>query len=82
MERNKSIIIINVITFPVDWSCMAIVTMYSNRNNLKRQMLGIMFWFFVYAAVSFFCVNKVYALVQLGVILVYSFLKLYNGKKE
>ena len=60
---------------------MAIVTMYSNRNNLKRQMLGIMFWVFVYAAVSFFCVNKVYALVQLGVILVYSFLKLYNGKK-
>ena len=40
------IIIINAITFPADWSCiavMAIVTMYRDRNNLKRQMIGMMF---------------------------------------
>lgn len=78
------IIAINIITFPSDWSCiavMAIVTMYGNRNNLKKQMAGMMFWVIIYAAVSFFCVNKVYAAVQLGVILVYPLLKQYNGQK-
>ncbi|MGN0814177.1 MAG: TraX family protein [Candidatus Coproplasma sp.] len=78
------IILINAIAFPADWSCiavMAIATMYHNRNNLNKQMLGMMFWVIIYAVVSFFCVNKVYAIVQLGVILVYPLLKLYNGEK-
>lgn len=44
-------------------------------------MKGMMFWVMIYAAVSFFCVNKVYALVQLGVVLVYPLLKQYNGQK-
>lgn len=60
---------------------MAIVAMYSNRNNLKRQSIGMMFWVIMYAIVSFFCVNKVYAIIQLGVILVYPLLKQYNGKR-
>lgn len=44
-------------------------------------MSGMMFWVLVYGIVSFFFVNKTYALVQSGVILVYPFLKHYNGKK-
>lgn len=78
------IILIDLITFPADWSCiavMAIASMYSNRNNLKKQMCSMMFWIAVYSLVSFFCVNKAYALVQLGVILVYPLLNRYNGKK-
>lgn len=77
-------ILINLITFPADWSCiavLAIVSMYSHRGNLKKQMANMMFWVFVYSIVSFFCVSKVYALIQLGVILVYPFLKQYNGQK-
>ncbi len=83
-QKVMLILVINIITFPSDWSCiavMAIVTMYRNRNNLKKQMRGMMFWVMIYAAVSFFCVNKVYALVQLGVVLVYPLLKQYNGQK-
>ena len=83
-QKYLLLLIINIITFPADWSCiavMAIVSMYSNRNNLKKQMLGMMFWVLIYAIVSFFCVNKTYALVQLGVILVYPFLRQYNGQK-
>lgn len=85
-EWQKWVIVlaVNAITFPSDWSCiavMAIATMYSNRNNLKKQMLGMMFWVIIYAAVSFFCVNKTFAIVQLAVILVYPFLKQYNGQK-
>lgn len=78
------IMAINIITFPSDWSCiavMAIMSMYSNRNNLKKQMQGMMLWVCIYAIVSFFCVNKIYAIVQLGVVLVYPVLKQYNGQK-
>ena len=60
---------------------MAIVFMYSYRGNLKKQISSMLFWVVIYAAVSFFFVNKVYALIQLGVILVYPLLKQYNGKK-
>lgn len=83
-QKWLCVIAINIITFPSDWSCiavMAIMTMYANRGNLKKQMSGMMFWVLVYGIVSFFFVNKTYALVQSGVILVYPFLKHYNGKK-
>lgn len=78
------IMLINLITFSADWSCiavMAIVAMYSNRDNLQKQIASMMFWVAIYSVVSFFCVNKVYALVQLGVILVYPLLNQYNGQK-
>lgn len=78
------LIIIDLITFPSDWSCiavMAIVSMYSHRGNLKKQMKSMLFWVSIYSIVSFFFVSKVYAVVQFGVILVYPFLKQYNGQK-
>jgi len=78
------LMLIDVITFPSDWSCiavMAIVSMYSHRGNLKKQIGWMMLWVTIYSIVSFFFVNKVYAVVQLGVILVFPFLKQYNGQK-
>ena len=78
------IILINVITFPSDWSCIAVMTilsMYSNRGNLKKQMLGMSFWALIYAIVSFLFVNKAYGLITLAVVLVYPLLKNYNGEK-
>ena len=78
------IILINVITFPADWSCIAVMTvisMYSNRGNLKKQFLGMSFWIFIYAIISFFFVSKIYGLITLGVILVYPLLMCYNGQK-
>lgn len=83
-QKYLLLIVINLITFPSDWSCiavMAILSMYSNRNNLKKQMVGMLFWVLIYAVVSFFFVNQTYAIVQLGVVLVYPFLKQYNGQK-
>lgn len=83
-QKFLLLMLINLITFPADWSCiavMAIVFMYSNRGNLQKQIGWMMFWVVIYAVVSFFCVNKVYAVVQLGVILVYPLLSLYNGQK-
>ena len=78
------IILINVITFSADWSSiavMAILSMYENRCNLKKQMLSMSFWVLIYAIVSFLFVNKAYGLITLAVVLVYPLLKNYNGEK-
>lgn len=78
------LLIINVITFPSDWSCiavMAIVAIYSNRGNLKKQMSNMMIWVVIYATISFLFVDRLYGVIQLFVVLVYPVLKLYNGEK-
>ncbi len=82
-ERILSTILI-LTAFPADWSCIAslsILSMYENRKNLKKQMKEMMIYVFFYALVSYLFVNKVYAVVQIGVILVYPLLKRYNGEK-
>ena len=66
------IILINIITFSSDWSCiavMSILSMYSNRGNLKKQIISMSFWILIYG------------LITLGVLLVYPLLNVYNGKK-
>jgi len=83
-QKVVLLLLINLITFPSDWSCiavMAIVFMYSYRGQLKKQIGAMMFWVIIYSIVSFFFVNKAYAVVQLGVILVYPLLSRYNGQK-
>lgn len=82
----KSIIIFILVwsAFPADWSCIAVLAimgMYKNRENLKKQMLSMMIWVIVYAIVSFFFVNRVYGIIQLFVFLVYPLLKQYNGQR-
>jgi hypothetical protein len=83
-QKWALVILIDVITFPADWSCvavMAIVSMYENRGRFRKQMTGMMLWVTVYCVISFLFVDRVYALVQLGVILVCPLLRTYNGKK-
>ena len=83
-QKWALIILINIITFPSDWSCisvMIILDMYGNRGNIKNQMKGMLFWTSIYALVSFLFVNKIYAIIQLFVIIVYPLLKMYNGQK-
>ena len=78
------VILINIITFSADWSSiavMAILSMYSNRGNLKKQMLSMSFWIMLYAAISYLFVSKTYGLITLAVILVYPLLNIYNGEK-
>ncbi len=78
------ILLIDLITFPSDWSCiavMAILAMYEKRGCPEKQVRDMMFWVAIYAAVIFFAMNKVQGLVQLGVILIYPLIKLYNGER-
>lgn len=82
--RYVLVLLICLITFPADWSCiavMAIVAMYDHRGDLKKQMLWMILWVGAYCLVYFFFVDKVYALIQLGVILVWPLLKQYNGQR-
>ncbi len=77
-------IVICLITFPSDWSCiatMAILGIGTNRGNFKKQMSLMMFWTLMYAVVYFVCIDKVYALIQLGTCLTIPFLKSYNGER-
>lgn len=83
-QKTLLVILIDVITFPSDWSCisvMIILAMYKNRDNLNKQMVSLLLWTFVYGLVSFFFVSKVYGIIQLGVVLVYPLLKRYNHQK-
>ena len=78
------VILINLITFSSDYSCIAVMTilsMYSNRGNLKKQFISMSFWILIYAVISYLFVSKVYGLITVGVILVYPLLNVYNGKK-
>lgn len=77
-------IFICIITFPSDWSCiavMAILYMGANRGNFKKQMMWMMIWTLVYAGVYFVFIDRTYALIQLGTCLTIPLLKLYNGER-
>ena len=50
------VILINVIAFPADFSSiavMSILSMYSARGNLNKQMKAMMLWLSLYALISF-----------------------------
>lgn len=73
-----------VIAFPSDHSCvasMAILYIGLNRGNFHKQMEALAVWSFIYAAVFFFFINKVYAFIQLGNLLVIPLLAQYNGQR-
>lgn len=77
-------VIVCIITFPADWSCiatLAIVSIGTNRGNFKKQMISMMIWTFFYAVVYFLFIDKVYAVVQLGTCLTIPLLQLYNGER-
>ena len=83
-QKYALIILINLITFPSDWSCiavMAILAMYGKRGEPEKQTRNMVLWVAIYATVIFFCMNKVQGLVQFGVILIYPLIKMYNGER-
>lgn len=77
-------LVICAITFPSDWSSIAVLAIvYINKNygNLKKQIIAMMGTILMYSIVWFFCIDKVYAFVQLGVIIVWPFMANYNGQR-
>lgn len=83
-QKALAIAVISVVTFCADWSCiamLAILSIYDFRGNLKKQMFRVMVCVGWYAIVYFAFIDKVYGLIQLGVILAYPLMKRYNGQK-
>ncbi|MBR5489705.1 MAG: conjugal transfer protein TraX [Oscillospiraceae bacterium] len=85
-DAGKAILIILIclVTFPGDWSCIAslcILAFGTNRGNFKKQMLWMVFYVALYAAVYFIALDRVYGLIQMAVILAIPIIGLYNGQR-
>lgn len=82
--KTLLVLLICVVTFPSDWSCIAslcILAFGTNRGNLKTQSMWLVIYVALYSAVYCFAIDRVYGLVQMGVVLAIPFIKLYNGKR-
>ncbi len=78
------IILLCLVSFPSDWSCIAslfILCIGANRGNPTKQILWCGFYAILYALIYFICIDKVYGIIQLGVILALPIIYLYNGQR-
>ncbi|MDE6280475.1 MAG: conjugal transfer protein TraX [Oscillospiraceae bacterium] len=78
------IILICVISFPSDWSCVAslcVLAFGTNRGKFKSQVLWMVFYVAIYAAVYFFAIDRIYGILQMAVVLSVPILMKYNGKR-
>ena len=78
------IMLICLISFPSDWSCVAslcILAFGTNRGNFKAQMLWMVFYVGIYSVVYFFALDRVYGIMQMAVILAIPILMMYNGQR-
>ena len=78
------IILICLITFPSDWSCIAslcILAFGTNRGEFKTQMLWMIFYVTIYSIVYFFALDRVYGLMQMAVVLAIPIIMMYNGQR-
>lgn len=78
------IVFICLVSFPGDWSCVAslcILAFGTNRGKFKTQMLWMIFYVAIYATVYSFAIDKIYGLLQMAVVFVIPFIRMYNGKR-
>lgn len=79
------IILICIVSFPSDWSCVAalsILAIGTNRGNFKKQMLWLIFYVSIYSVVYFFAIDKIYGCIQMCIVLAIPVLMLYNGQRR
>ena len=82
--KVAGVILICILTLPADWSCIAalcVLSIGSNRSNPQKQIAWCLFYVALYAVVYFFALDKLYGLMQLGVVLAIPLLALYNGRR-
>ena len=83
-KKAACILLLSLVTFPADWSCIAalcILSIGANRGDSKKQLLWCAFYVCLYAAVYFVFLDRLYGLVQLCVFLSVPLLRLYNGTR-
>lgn len=73
-----------IISFPADWSCIAvlcIIAINKHYGNLKLQIKQILIYISWYVLIWCLCVDVVYGLIQFCVVIVVPFIMNYNGKR-
>jgi hypothetical protein len=85
-EKTKPILIVLIclITFPSDWSCIAslcILAFGTNRGQFRTQMLWMLFYVAMYSAVYFFAIDRIYGVMQMAVVFAIPVLRMYNGRR-
>lgn len=83
-QRILLILLICAITFPSDWSCIAVLAILyigEYRGYFKKQMGFMMLFVAMYAAIYAIFINTVYGILQLCAALAIPILSLYNGQK-
>lgn len=78
------VILICIITLPSDWSCIAalcIMAIGTNRGDFRKQMSWMIFYVALYSLVYFFAIDKVYGVLQMGVVLSIPVIAMYNGER-
>ena len=78
------VILICLISFISDWSCIAslcVLAFDTNRENFKKQMLWMVFYVSIYSIVYFFAIDKLYGLIQMAVVLSIPIIRMYNGQR-
>ena len=79
-----SFILIFLITFPSDWSCIAvfsIIFMNKYKDNFKNKMIMMIVGILMYSIVYYFCIDKFYGIIQLSTVFSIPILYFYNGKR-
>ena len=82
--KTLLVLLLCLLSFPSDWSCVAslcILAFGTNRGKTKTQMLWMVFYVAIYAAVYFFCLDKFYGAMQMAVVLAIPLIMMYNGRK-
>ena len=77
-------ILIFLITFPSDWSCIAvfsIIFMNKYKDNFKMKMTMMMVGTLMYSLVYYFCIDKFYGILQLSTALSIPVLYFYNSER-
>jgi len=83
-QKAAAMLLICVISFCSDWSCiaaMAVVFMGEYRGSFKKQMISMMTFVCIYAAVYVLCIDRVYGMVQLFAAAAIPLLAKYNGQR-
>ena len=76
--------VICVAAFSADWSCIAVLVIYSfgcNRGQFKTQAIWMMIFVAMYAVIYAIFLDFTYGVLQMGVVLALPLLYCYNGQR-
>ncbi len=83
-QRDLLIVILCLLAFPADWSCIAslcILAIGTNRGDFKAQMKWMLLYVGMYSVVYALTIDMLYGILQMSVALSIPLLKCYNGER-